>query len=55
MAPPLSSTTYVFPLIFNLVPNAKLEGAATVLPAVALVPDAVYPFACAPQHFVHAQ
>ena len=38
----------------NFVPNAKFAGAATVRPAVALVPDAVIPFVF-PQHCAHAQ
>ena len=40
--------------MFSFVPNAKLDGAATVLPAVAYVPDAVLPFVF-PQHFAHEQ
>ena len=41
--------------MFNFVPYPKFAGAATVRPAVALVPDDVYPFACDPQHFEHEQ
>ena len=53
-APPLSSTTYSLPFIINFVPNANCEDAATVRPAVAFVPDAVYPVAF-PQHLAHEQ
>ena len=54
IAPPLSSTTYTLSPIFNLVPNAKFDGAAIVRPAVAFLPDAVIPVDF-PQHFEHAQ
>ena len=54
IAPPLSSTVYICPPIFNFVPNAKFAGAATVLPAVAVVPDAVLPVDF-PQHLEHEQ
>ena len=40
--------------MFNFVPNANFPDAATVLPAVALVPIAVLPVAF-PQHFAHEQ
>ena len=42
------------PPIFNFVPKANFPEAATVLPAVALVPDAVLPVDL-PQHFEHEQ
>ena len=54
IAPPLSSTVYTWPLIFNFVPNANFPDAAIVLPAVAFVPIAVLPVAL-PQHFAHGQ
>ena len=54
IAPPLSSTVYTCPPIFNFVPNANLLDAATVLPAVAVVPDAVLPFVL-PQHLLQGQ
>ena len=44
----------MLPPIFNFVPNANFAGAATVLPAVACVPDAVLPVAL-PQHLLHEQ
>ena len=42
------------PPIFSFVPNANLAGAATVLPGVAIVPEAVLPVA-EPQHLAHEQ
>ena len=54
IAPPLSSTVYTCPLINNLVPNAYCLDAAIVLPAVALVPDAVIPVSTS-QHLAHGQ
>jgi len=54
IAPPLSSTVYVWPFITTLVPNANVLGAAIVRFAVAFVPDAVIPFVF-PQHLTHAQ
>ena len=54
IAPPLSSTTYSLPFITNFVPYANCADAATVRPAVALVPDAVYPVVF-PQHLAHEQ
>ena len=40
--------------MFNFVPKANFEEAATVLPAVAFVPDAVLPFVL-PQHLLQGQ
>ena len=54
IAPPLSSTVYVYPPISNCVPNENWLDVATVLPAVAFVPDAVIPFVL-PQHFAQEQ
>ena len=54
IAPPLSSTVYMCPPMFSFVPNANWDDAATVLPAVAFVPDAVLPVVF-PQHFAHEQ
>lgn len=54
IAPPLSSTVYVWPFITICVPNANVLGAATVRFAVARVPDAVIPFVF-PQHEAQAQ
>ena len=42
------------PPIFNFVPNANLLDAATVLPGVAFVPEAVLPEVF-PQHLLHEQ
>ena len=53
-APPLSSTVYTCPPMFNFVPNANFEDAATVLPGVAFVPEAVLPVDF-PQHLLHGQ
>ena len=54
IAPPLSSTVYTLPFISSFVPNEYWLEAATVRPAVALVPDAVIPV-CFPQHLEHGQ
>ena len=54
IAPPLSSTVYVIPLITTFVPKLNVLGAAIVWFAVALAPDAVMPVAH-PQHLEHAQ
>ena len=54
-APPLSSTVYSLPFISNFVPYENCPDAATVRPAVAFVPDDVYPDAWPPQHFAHEQ
>ena len=40
--------------MFNFVPKANFEEAATVLPAVAFVPDAVIPDVL-PQHLLQGQ
>ena len=54
IAPPLSSTVYSFPFIFNFVPKANCPEAATVCPATACVPEAVLPVTF-PQHLAHEQ
>ena len=54
IAPPLSSTVYVIPLITTFVPKANVEGAAIVWFAVAFAPDAVIPFVF-PQHCIQEQ
>ena len=40
--------------MFNFVPKANFDEAATVIPAVALAPEAVIPLVL-PQHFVQGQ
>ena len=56
MAPPLSSTSYVIPSMYNLVPNSNSGGAAIVWFGDAFLPLAVIPSGSTfPVHFSHGQ
>lgn len=50
-----SWTVNVLLATFTFVPRGMFRGAAMVIPCFGVVPMAVIPVACGPQHILHAQ